>query len=221
MNRLLSTRKRSGVAYVSIFIFRIWRSRIHDNSQLIFDCGYEDEMTPFEVQNLVKQLKISFANNRYHSTPFFFNFTNLRPNGRIHSELIKDIPTLHSKTFPIRVTEQFIPDDIAKERLVYLSPNSNNLLTSFNAEDVYIVGAIVDKGPKKPLSLAKAKALGIRTARLPLERFVKWKTSNKILTVDQMTQIMLEFKKSGDMRRAIEHVPTRKRHEENDKRYDG
>lgn len=191
-------------------IFRIWRNLLHTDSHLIFDCSFENEMSPIELVSLAKQLRLSLSINRLHSTPFFFHLTSLQPNGRLHKLLLKMIPTLHSPTFPIHVTEQFIPDQIARERLVYLSPDSPTLLKEFNDRDVYIIGGLVDKGAKKPLTYAKAKELGIRTARLPLEQFLQWKQSNKSLTIDQMTKIVLEFKKSRDMRQAVQHVPSRK-----------
>lgn len=169
-------------------------------------------MTPLELRSLVKQLARCHNINRLHSTPFFFNLTNIQMNGKLYTMLLKQIPTLLSTSFPIRLTEQLIPDNIANERLVYLSPDSQTYLKEFNHNDVYIIGGLVDKGNQKPITLAKAKGLGIRTARLPLEQFVQWKNSSKTLTLDQMIKIMLEFKLTGDMSKAIQHVPTRKVH---------
>lgn len=169
-----------------------------------------------EIQSLVNQLKLSHSINRTHATPFFFHLTNLQSNGRLHNMMLRAVPTLHKNSFPIRLTEQFIPDHIEKERLVYLTPNSNTTLKEFSANDIYIIGALVDKGTQKPLTLAKAKSLKLRTARLPLDEFVQWKRSNKSLTIDQVTKIMLEFKRSGDMRLAVQHVPARKVHSESD-----
>lgn len=171
-------------------------------------------MSPDQLRKLVAQMKLCHTINRMHSMPFFFNFTNLQMDGPLHSMLLKDIPTLHSKTFPIRVTEQFISDDIAKERLVYLTPNSPNRLTEFNDRDVFIIGALVDNVWKESITMAKAERFGLRTARLPLEQFVQWAGSSRALTIDQMTKILLKFKKSGDIKQTLEHVPSRKIHKE-------
>lgn len=63
----------------------------------------------------------------------------------------------------------------------------------------------------EPLSLAKAKKLGLRMARLPLDRYLQWKAgSGKSLTLNQMTDILLDVKKNGDWKNALRHVPTRK-----------
>lgn len=167
-------------------------------------------MTPFEIRNAAKQLVLSFGLNRRHCNPFFFHFINLQPGGGLHKAFIKKIPTIEKATLPIRLSNNEWPKDIPKERLVYLTPNSPNELLEFNHNDVYIIGAIVDKGVQKPLTMAKAKADGIRTAKLPLDRAFQWSQSNKVLTLDQITKIMLDFKLTGDYHLALKHVPSRK-----------
>lgn len=167
-------------------------------------------MTPLEVSNTAKQLVLSFGVNRIHRNPFFFHFTNLQFNGKLHQSLAKMIPTIGNATFPIQLLSDELPENVSKERLVYLTPDSPNELLKFNEDDVYVIGAIVEKGGKKPLTLAKAKAFDIRTARLPLDRFLLWKQSTKDLTIDQITKIMLDFKSSGEYKLAFKHVPTRK-----------
>lgn len=168
-------------------------------------------MTSYEVHNTAKQLVFSFGANRLHSTPFFFHLTNLQHSGKLHQSLLKNVPTIESPTFPIRLSSDEFPQNVSKERLVYLTPDSHNDLLEFNHDDVYIIGALVDKGAKEPLTMAKAKALGIRTARLPISRFIQWRQSGKDLTIDQMTKIMLHFKLSGNIKQALlRHVPTRK-----------
>lgn len=64
---------------------------------------------------------------------------------------------------------------------------------------------------KKPLSLAKAKRLGLRMARLPLDQFLQWGAgSGKSLTLNQMINILLDLKQTGDWMHALRHVPRRK-----------
>ena len=74
-----------------------------------------------------------------------------------------------------------------------------------------IFGAMVDKVNNDPLSLAKAKKMGLRMARLPLDRYLQWGAgSGKSLTLNQMVNILLEMKKHGDWERALKYVPRRK-----------
>ncbi|XP_037952545.1 mitochondrial ribonuclease P protein 1 homolog [Teleopsis dalmanni] len=70
---------------------------------------------------------------------------------------------------------------------------------------------MVDTSNNEPLSLAKAKKLGLRMARLPLEHYLQWGAgSGKSLTLNQMVSIMLDIKKTGDWMKAFSHVPRRK-----------
>ncbi|TMW39506.1 hypothetical protein DOY81_015414, partial [Sarcophaga bullata] len=63
----------------------------------------------------------------------------------------------------------------------------------------------------EPLSLAKAKRLGLRMARLPLDRYLQWGAgSGKSLTLNQMINILLDLKTTGDWMRSLRHVPRRK-----------
>ena len=63
-------------------------------------------------------------------------------------------------------------DLFPKERLVYLSPHARDELTDIHPDDVLIIGGFVDKSYQKPVSLARAKKLGIRAAKLPLDRYI-------------------------------------------------
>lgn len=59
--------------------------------------------------------------------------------------------------------------------------------------------------------MAKAKKLGLRMARLPLDRYLQWGAgSGKSLTLNQMVNVMLDLKKTGDWMSALRHVPRRK-----------
>lgn len=98
-----------------------------------------------------------------------------------------------------------------RERLVYLTPHTQTVMHSFDRDAVYVVGGIVDRSSSEPLSLAKAKRQGLKTARLPLEKYLTWgASSGKCLTLNAVLSILLELKMSGDWRRALLHVPQRK-----------
>lgn len=54
-----------------------------------------------------------------------------------------------------------------KERLVVLTPDSGYTL-EYNGNDVYVVSGLVDFASAVPVTLDKARSLGIRTAKLPM-----------------------------------------------------
>lgn len=59
--------------------------------------------------------------------------------------------------------------------------------------------------------MAKAKRLGLRMARLPLDQYLQWGAgSGKSLTLNQMINILLDLKNTGDWMTSLRHVPRRK-----------
>lgn len=61
------------------------------------------------------------------------------------------------------------------------------MMTEFDPDSVYIIGGIVDKKDSTPLTMAKAKREGIRMAKLPLDKYLRWGSSGKSLTLNAMT----------------------------------
>lgn len=180
------------------------------NPQLIFDCSYDQYMTIHEAKNTGKQLSFCFAANRKHVKPYDIHMCNVDCNGPTMQGLQKWIPTMYNKSFPLQLHEKCFTELFPREKLVYLTPHSTELLEEFNPNDIYIIGGFVDKGVSEPISLAKAKAAGIRVARLPIERFLRWGTGTKYLSLDQLCKIMLDLMYTRDWNKALSHIPRRK-----------
>lgn len=179
--------------------------------KIIFDCSYDKKMNDIEKQATGRQLHFCFAANRQHKHPFNMYFCNIDVSGKTVKSLQKHIPTVFDKSFPLNVQQECYTQLFPHERLLYLTPDSDNELLAYDPNDIYIIGAIVDKGPCQPLSLAKAKQLNIRHARLPLEKYKSWTTgSSKRLSLDVMLKILLDFKETRDWNKALVHIPRRK-----------
>lgn len=179
--------------------------------KLIMDCSYDQHMVPREAKNAAKQLMLLFADNRMDTEPFDLHFCNANPDGIVMKSLHKYIPTMFESNFPMNVHEESYLELFPRKKLVYLTPHCQNDLDEFNHDDIYIVGAMVDKMNNEPLSLAKAKSQGLRMARLPLDQYLQWGSgSGKSLTINQMLNILLEIKRTGDWHKALKFVPRRK-----------
>lgn len=176
---------------------------------LVFDCSYDSYMNEKEMRNTAKQLMLCFGINRLHNEPFNVHHCNTDFSSSTMTSLRKHLAQMDEPAFPFNVTDKSYLDLFPKERLVYLTPHCKNDLNEFNPDDVYIVGAMVDKSSQEAVSLGKAKKLGLRMARLPLDRYFQFK-SGKSLTLDQMLMILLELKGSNDFEKALAHVPRRK-----------
>ncbi|XP_039296599.1 mitochondrial ribonuclease P protein 1 homolog [Nilaparvata lugens] len=177
---------------------------------LVIDCGYDAYMTMKESSNCAQQLTYAFAENRNNLEPFNLHFCNVGYEDRLIRILKKAIPTMFEESFPMNVTEKHYLDLFPKEKLVYLTPHTNHELHHYDPEDIYIIGALVDKTNIEPLSLAKAKSEGLRMARFPLDRYLDWASGSKSLTLDQCIRIMLTLKETNNWHKALVHVPSRK-----------
>ncbi|XP_031619445.1 mitochondrial ribonuclease P protein 1 homolog [Contarinia nasturtii] len=186
----------------------LWREHL-GAPKLIYDCSYSHYMTRRENQEAANQLALAFGNNRRHLQPYALNFCGMDKQSMLWSLLLKKIPTITTKPLPLRIHEADASEVFPKEKLVILTPNSPNLLREYNNDDYYVISGIVDRGDQKPLSIAKAKELNIRHARLPLEQYRRCRM-NKALTLDQMMSIMLELKRTRDWNKAFDFAAGRK-----------
>ena len=104
-----------------------------------------------------------------------------------------------------------------KEDIVYLTADSDNTLDSLEDGKMYVVGGIVDKNRYKRLCANKAEALGISTAKLPINDDTlglaegEQLAGRKVLTVNQVVEIMLRWCETRDWNQALSKTfPTRK-----------
>ncbi|XP_014271475.1 mitochondrial ribonuclease P protein 1 homolog [Halyomorpha halys] len=178
--------------------------------KLIVDCSYDEHMTPKESSLCAKQLMYLFSENRSSDDPFDLYFCNANKTSKLIQKLHKLIPTLYDETFPLNITENSYLDLFPKEQLVYLTPHCRQNLKTYSHDDIYIIGAMVDKVNNDPLSLGKAKALGLRMAKLPLDFYLDWGVGSKSLTLNQVLLILLDMKKYGNWDKAFQNVPKRK-----------
>ncbi|XP_055309685.1 mitochondrial ribonuclease P protein 1 homolog [Sitodiplosis mosellana] len=186
----------------------LWRTAL-GYPNMIFDCSYSKEMTPRENHEAAKQLVHCFGLNRSHREPFVLHFCGIDRTSLLWSFINKNNPMFGQKPLPIQLHDEPIQEAFPKEKLVLLTPDSPNILREYNPDDHYVISGLVDRGDKVPFTLAKAKRLEIRSARIPMEQFRKCRI-NKTLTLDQVMSVMLEIKYSGDWNEAFRYVADRK-----------
>ena len=132
--------------------------------KLVFDLSFDYYMKKKESINMVQQLLAAHHYNKVRREPFHWILTGCSSSHSIRK---------HLKRIPVTVTDKHYLDFLPKNKLVYLSPNSPNILHHYSSDNIYIIGGIVDTAEKLPLTYAKAKREGIRTARLPLDLYLE------------------------------------------------
>ncbi|XP_047420448.1 tRNA methyltransferase 10 homolog C [Sciurus carolinensis] len=176
---------------------------------LVFDMDFENYMKPKELQNTISQLLESEGWNRRNVDPFHIYFCNLKIDGAYQKELVKRYGGKWDKLL-LTATEKSHVDLFPKDKIIYLTADSPNVMTTFKHDRIYVIGSFVDKNMQPGTSLAKAKRLKLATECLPLDKYLQWDVGNKNLTLDQMMRILLCLKNTGSWEDALKFVPRRK-----------
>uniref|UniRef100_A0A8C8R4V5 tRNA methyltransferase 10 homolog C n=1 Tax=Pelusios castaneus TaxID=367368 RepID=A0A8C8R4V5_9SAUR len=192
----------------SLYKWRTAQSMIF-GQPLVFDMAYENYMTCKEMNSAVYQLMECEGWNRRAVDPFHLHFCNFRIDGPYHKELAKRYGEAWDDLLAT-VTEQSHIDVFPRNKLIYLTADSPNVMKMFEHDKIYIIGSLVDKNTQTGLSLSQAKRLKLTTQRLPLEKYLNWGLGGKNLTLDQMIRILLVLKDTGDWMEALKFVPKRK-----------
>lgn len=175
--------------------------------KLVFDCSFDTSMSYEETKLAARQLHFCYGLNRRHKTPFDMHLCNVDLRGNTFKELQQFIPNVLGKKCLLSIHEDCFLHLFPKERFIYLSPDSDNELSEYNADDIFIVGTIVDKGPCQKLSLAQARRLGVRHARIPTDKYVRLASgAGKRFTLMAMTGMLLEWTSSQNWKKAFKHI---------------
>lgn len=75
------------------------------------------------------------------------------------------------------VTDQNYTDLFEKDKIIYLSPDSDEILQKVEPDMTYVIGAIVDRVPERNIpayaSLEASQADKIKAYRLPLDENIE------------------------------------------------
>lgn len=177
---------------------------------LVFDIDFAEYMQKPEITNTAWQMKMVHGHNKAAPQPFHIHMCNVRPGDPVHEKLKPMISGLDTKVM-ITVSRESYLDLYPKNKLVYLSPNASNYMETFDDDLVYIIGGFVDKSKQLPLTMAKAKKEGLRMEKLPLDKYVRWGMGSKNLSLDQVLNILLSYRQTGNWTETLtKFVPKRK-----------
>ncbi|KAG2156368.1 guanine-1-methyltransferase-domain-containing protein [Suillus clintonianus] len=194
-------------------------------AQVVIDLGFDDMMTDKEVTSLTSQLAYTYSANRRSPTPFTsLLFTSL--NGRTKARLDAINDAGHKRWTNTEWWEEGYDriwtsksnscdgdEDLDGRRasVVYLTADSEDELMELKEGEIYVIGGICDHNRYKNLCLDKAQTSSIRHARLPIGRYIASLTTRKVLTVNQVFEILLKWVETRDWEQAFWSViPKRK-----------
>lgn len=176
------------------------------SGKIIFDLSFDGIMVNREVKSLFSQIMRCYSSNRRSNLPFNLEVTSF--SGEI-SEKFKETYPEHERWDMVFKPEHFIATEKDKDKIIYLTPDSDFVLEKIENDCSYVIGGIVDKNRFKGKTYESANSLNIKTARLPVPEFIDLKTS-PVLTIYHVIEILLKYKECNDWKEALESfVPKR------------
>ena len=166
--------------------------------RIAVDCGYEEEMTKKEINSLAQQLRYCYAANKRSKNPCYFSVASLSGLTREHLDNVCVFPEqwkLKAFDFSDKSLEDMHRDE--KDKLVYLTSDSDNTLEHLDDSKIYVIGGIVDRNRLKYATLNRAKELGIETAKLPISQHLKLFSTN-VLTTNHVFEILLKYRENNN-----------------------
>lgn len=150
------------------------------------DMSFSDLMQEKDRLKCVKQLSRCYSANRRFKNPIQFYVTSL--TGQSVETMDKqdgwrnwDVH-FHEKSY-LEIEEY------PKEKVVYLTAESENVLMEPEDNTLYVIGGLVDHNHNKGLCHKLAVEKGVRHARLPLGEFVQM-NRRKVLSILHVFQIL-------------------------------
>ncbi|KAM6908972.1 tRNA methyltransferase 10 homolog B [Xenentodon cancila] len=175
--------------------------------KLCVDLSMTSCMSDKEISRLAGQLRRLYGSNKKATRPFHLFLTDLREDSRLYRECLRMNDGFLNYT--MEITENSCLELFPPETVVYLTPDAEEALETVDDDKVYVLGGLVDESIQKKLSLSRARDLGVRTARLPIDEYMVKKSNvknfhSKILAVNQVFDILLTFCESGSWMRALQ-----------------
>ncbi|EPX70716.1 tRNA m(1)G methyltransferase Trm10 [Schizosaccharomyces octosporus yFS286] len=183
---------------------------IPSDMRIVLDCGFDDLMNEKEIASLCQQFTRCHSANRTALHPVKFCATSF--GGRLEARqdyVLRGQQKNWSRYHPTPKSylEEF-PEE--KKKMVYLSADSDETLHELKEDEIYIIGALVDKNRYKNICDDKAKSQGIRTAKLPIGEYIRM-SDRKVLTVNHVFEILSLWLEHRDWEKAfMEIIPKRK-----------
>nr|CDJ94394.1 tRNA (guanine-N1-)-methyltransferase domain containing protein [Haemonchus contortus] len=184
--------------------------------RVAIDMSFDNFMSEKDCRRAVQQLNWSYSANRRLREPLQFYITSFEGTSRKIYDSIES-----NQNQDIFIKTESINDLFKPSEIIYLTADSDNVLTKLDEAKVYVIGGLVDHNSQKGLCYELAVKAGYGHARLPIDEFVQMKT-RKVLTINHVFEILAQFSDHGDWEKAFFTViPPRKGMAKKDTAEDG
>jgi tRNA (guanine9-N1)-methyltransferase len=151
-----------------------------DSIRIAIDLSYESLMIEKDIVKCSRQLLRCYTANRRAETPLPLYFTGMKLDTKFYAAMQKNDGF---KNWDVQFREESFEHIFPKEKIVFLTSDSDNVIDKFEKGHVYVIGGLVDHNHNKGFCYEKARKLGVAHARLPLSENIDIKTRT-VLTIN-------------------------------------
>ncbi|GMT32282.1 hypothetical protein PFISCL1PPCAC_23579, partial [Pristionchus fissidentatus] len=171
--------------------------------RLVIDCRFLPLLSPRGANLTAKQIQFLAIENRERSVPWPLTLASFDENNETLKRLKERNLSVLSASPDAKpdVSAKNLKDLFPPADCVYLSPDGEEEMEEVEDDKVYVIGGIVDRvaehGISKKASKDAADGDGIKSVRLPIDRYVKWQSGARFLTLTAVMGILQEVHERG------------------------
>jgi len=198
--------------YHSVKRKEIPKTQIPTNVKFIMDCEFDSLMNNKEIVSMSNQIARSYSAKRHcdYDLPLTISSFNKNLKKRFETavqqyKLWKNIDFQENEKL-----SDLIPED-QKDKFVYFTADTDEVIETLTPNTTYIIGGIVDKNRHKMLCVNKAKELGLRVGKLPIDKYIEM-NGRQVLATSHVYEICCKwFENNHNWEKAFNEVlPPRK-----------
>uniref|UniRef100_A0A6B2F983 tRNA methyltransferase 10 homolog B n=1 Tax=Bothriechis nubestris TaxID=1766655 RepID=A0A6B2F983_9SAUR len=138
--------------------------------RLCIDMSLISHMTNKEISRLAAQIRRLYGSNKKAQKPFWLHLTGIVKNSPIYEACLRMNDGFAN--YLMDVTAESYLDLFPLDMIVYLTPDSDNVLEEVDPQKVHILGGLVDESIQKKLTFQIAQERHLQTARLPIQEYM-------------------------------------------------
>ncbi|VDK68733.1 unnamed protein product [Litomosoides sigmodontis] len=213
----VGTTQRRRIANQRRLMNHLHNVQLDPKPALLVDCRFLNELSPEALSQTFIQLSYLASENRDRRRPWPLYFFNFDVNDeRISEGRDRYLSLVNSpRNLSLTISSSSYLDYFSSEEIIYLSPHAESDLEEVEGSKVYILGGIVDRVKQHRLhpyaTFLAAKQDGVEARRLPIDRYIQWKSGSKSMTLLAVTSILYSvYESCGDWEDAFrKYVPVR------------
>jgi len=152
--------------------------------------SFDHLMQPREISSLALQIRHAYGYNKRALRPYKMYLTSLDEEKGLTCQLLKKDGG-YDRWLMCKTSKHYV-ETFGNEKAVYLTADSETVLETLDDNTTYIIGGLVDKNRYKGLCFEEAKKREVRTARLPIGKYLEG--NSRKVGIDVTTRVEISRK---------------------------